>query len=55
MTTYQIVADTSRTYGLRNKDTGQIDQGGFVSIKMIREFWEMHFSWRPNCRIEWRS
>lgn len=46
MTTYRIVADSSRTFGLRNETTGQIDHGGFANRTMIREFFEMHFAWR---------
>ncbi len=46
MTTYQIVADTARTFALRNKATGQFEQSGFVSKQAARETFELHFAWR---------
>lgn len=52
MTTYQIVSDTARTFGLRNKETGQIDHGLFATRKMIREFFNLHFGWNAAFRLE---
>lgn len=48
MTTYQIIADSARTFGRRNKATGQIDHGSFASRKMVVSFFERHFSWRTS-------
>jgi hypothetical protein len=52
MTTYEIVADTSRTFGLRNKETGQIDHGHFATRTMIRSFFKLHFGWNSTFRLE---
>ena len=46
MTVYRIVADSARTYGLRNETTGQIDHGGFADKATVREFFKLHFAWR---------
>lgn len=51
MTTYEIVADTARTFGLRNVATGQIDHGHFATRAMIRNFFAMHFGWRDDYRL----
>ena len=45
-TTYQIVADSYRTFALRNKETGQFEHEGFPTIKMVLSFFQMHFAWR---------
>lgn len=46
MTTYEIVADTARTFALRNKATGQFEHDGFPSKALVRSFFELHFGWR---------
>lgn len=51
MTTYEIVMDTARTFGLRNVETGQIDHGHFASRTMIRSFFNMHFGWNSQYRL----
>lgn len=52
MTTYRIVADTARTFGLRNEATGQIDHGGFASTAWVRSFFKLHFGWDVSFRLE---
>lgn len=51
-TTYQIVADSARTFALRNKATGQFDHEGFPTKALIRKFWNLHFSWRAGFKLE---
>ncbi len=51
MTTFLIVADTNRTFSLRNVTTGRVEHGPFASRKMIREFFNLHFAWRGNFQL----
>jgi hypothetical protein len=52
MTIYQIVADSSRTFGLRNKETGQFDHQGFASRAVVRSFFKLHFGWNAAYKLE---
>ncbi len=52
MTTYRIIADTARTFGLRNEATGQIDHGSFSSQAWARSFFKLHFGWNTSYRLE---
>jgi hypothetical protein len=51
MTTYEIVADSARTFALRNAETKQFEHGGFATKAMVRSFFELHFGWRPDYRL----
>lgn len=44
MPKYRIVGSGFRTYGLRNEETYQIEQEGFRTKKMLKEFWDLHYS-----------
>ena len=52
MTTYRIIADSARTFGLRNEATGQIDHGSFASQALVRSFFKLHFGWNASFRLE---
>jgi len=51
MTTYEIAADGARTYGLRNKDTKQIEHSQFLTIAEVRSFFKVNFAWDPTYRL----
>jgi hypothetical protein len=51
MTAYEIVADTARTFALRNVETGQFDQTGFASRAAAVRTFNLHFGWDPNYRL----
>jgi hypothetical protein len=55
MTTYEITADTARTFALRNKATGQFEHGNFPSHTAVKSFFDLHFSWRTDYRLEPRE
>ena len=52
MTHYRIIADTARTFGLRNEATGQIDHGSFSTITEVRSFYRAQFGFDPSYRLE---